>query len=312
MNPLSSEGMSVNQSPLNRQPTPKSASFSDQTAMKVSEIAKIGPVERKESEQPNSFITISKEEIKNISPLSESEETRKKFNLGQFITNILENIKKALSHLNFFAYFRKSKPQDASISQPLEVNAKNRINPERLSAVSQHLAKLLLADNEKNLDEEGIFRLSALKSEKDALFKVLTDRDYKEYPILPNNPILIAALFKEVYKQLDLYGEEKLATQLHLIGMGLKGETDRTKIVKDLKDLVQLLSEDRQKDLKTFIEVLYRTSKHEQQNKMSPNNMAIAAGINILASAELEYFASRQTIALLFITHYEEVFQNIS
>jgi hypothetical protein len=182
---------------------------------------------------------------------------------------------------------------------------------ERLSRAARHIAPLFTG---KRLESEGLFRISASASERKKLYQSLISTSASEpLPDLSaQQNDMLAGLFKEIYKQLDLFGSANLSAEIMQTGAQLKGMKDDNDMITSLKQLVKQLPEDRQKDLNLFIYVLAQTAKSSAVNKMNPTNLAIAAGINIWASAAtFEQQQLGQAVAKAFIENYEKVFDGI-
>lgn len=267
--------------------------------------------------QSSSMVTlISKDQVCKPANEDETNLLREKFNISNFIAWIIQKIKQVFNCINVFAYFNDKVDPIKGINQTEQVqNQVEKPTPEKLSQVARYLAKLLL--NAEILNTKEIFRGSANSNLLDNFYNELI-KSTEHHNLPQNDNMLLAALFKKVYNTLDLFGSSPdLSKQLLMTGKTLMSVTDEQTIIDQLKNLANLLTEDRKKDLQLFIRILYITSIYHKNNNMKTEHLAVVAGINIFSSLQLlsvEDLAlnkQREKVAELFIIHCVKVFKDI-
>jgi Rho GTPase-activating protein 44 len=134
------------------------------------------------------------------------------------------------------------------------------------------------------LQEEGILRLSAGDIEKKTLKKMLDDGC--QVTLASYSVHAVAAVLKEYFRELptplipfELYQQFVNSYNTHVTGSGLSAIPPI-----HLKELIFQIQPQNRRVLLSLIAMLFKVSTYSDVNKMTPSNLAIVFGQNLLRS----------------------------
>ncbi|KAJ8283824.1 hypothetical protein COCON_G00026740 [Conger conger] len=131
---------------------------------------------------------------------------------------------------------------------------------------------------EKGLEEEGLFRLAASASDMKRL-KCSLDCGLVDHSEFSSDPHAVAGALKCYLRELP---EPLMTFDLYSDWFKAAGEKEESDRLEQLKRVLKKLPVENYKNLRYLMKFLARLSEHQAVNKMSPSNIAIVLGPNLL------------------------------
>ncbi|KAI0239940.1 Protein FAM13A [Lamellibrachia satsuma] len=219
------------------------------------------------------------------------------------VSSSLERMKKILG--SPLGSRKKATTQQQYFGVPLE--ALLRREDTRIPHLVSKICEYVLRNG---LEVEGIFRVSgsARTVEKvRVMFDKTSDADLNEI----SDVIAIASLLKLFLRELPEGAVSEDLTQQFIIAQQ-ENEKDKTEVLRQLRSLISTLPSANYDLLKYLCQFLVFVTRHESENKMSPQALAIVFGPNLFRCGSgfsgLKDQGVTNFIVLKFITEYNSLF----
>uniref|UniRef100_A0A1A8IS01 SH3-domain binding protein 1 n=1 Tax=Nothobranchius kuhntae TaxID=321403 RepID=A0A1A8IS01_NOTKU len=174
-----------------------------------------------------------------------------------------------------------------------------------IAAPIQECIQMLL---ETGMREEGLFRLAAAATVVKRL-KICLDQGTVDHSEFSMDPHAVAGALKCYLRELP---EPLMTFELYNDWFKAAGEKDLTEKLEKFRDLLQKLPPDNYNNLRYLIQFLSLLSEQQAVNKMTPSNIAIVLGPNLLwpqAEGEAALFDMAAASSVQVVTVVEPLIQ---